>query len=231
MGSSISLIDRGASAASQGWRALLDALASRDIDAELIACPRPDDVLAVVAGPVSDERVAALLRSGGVVYSDRPEGIVSCRCEWSPEREVVVLAGTDPRGMMYSLFDAADAVLDAGVAGLLETGCRVEYPQTAVRGLDRFIMGPLDDEWFLSEDFWRYYLHRLARCRFNRFVLVTGFDTAYFSPPYPFLVEVPGYESVHVTGLSRHRRDQNLGQLNEIGRMCHEHGLEFIFGT
>ena len=119
-------------------------------------------------------------------------------------------------------------MLDAGPAGLTRIPDQVEHPEFRIRGLDRFVMGPLDDEWLLSEEFWRYYL---ARCRFDRFVLVTGFDTAYMSPPYPFFVEVSGYPDVVVEGLTPERRDRNLAQLDAIGRLCHQHGLEFVFGT
>jgi hypothetical protein len=67
-------------------------------------------------------------------------------------------------------------------------------------------MGPTEDEWFYDDGFWRYYLERLAQCRFNRFVLVTGYNTAFMSPPYPFFVEVPGYDGIRIIAVLSERR-------------------------
>ena len=143
----------------------------------------------------------------------------------------LVVAGTDARGLMYALLELAERLNVDGPSALSAVQNLLEFPDHAVRGLDRFIMGPLDEEWFDSDTFWDYYLTRLARCRFNRFVLVMGFDTAYFSPPYPFFVQTPNASQVRAVGVSDEKRDANLQRLRAIGHQCHEHGLEFIFGT
>jgi hypothetical protein len=53
-----------------------------------------------------------------------------------------------------------------------------------VRRVDRFLSGPYEDDWFYSEAFWRYYLKRLARSRFNRLTLTVGYVGSFISPPY-----------------------------------------------
>ena len=59
-----------------------------------------------------------------------------------------------------------------------------------------------DKPWYYDKDFWRGYLDVLAASRFNRFnfTLGLGYDFPrgvtgdYFHFPYPYLVEVPGYD-------------------------------------
>ena len=116
-----------------------------------------------------------------------------------------------------------------GFAGLDTVEDIEEFPENRVRGVDRYIMGHLDNAWFLSESFWPYFLSRLAENRFNRFTLILGFDTAYLTPPYPFFVNVPGFSSVHA--VSEQERQNNLNQLRQIGTLCHDFGLEFFLGT
>lgn len=224
----ISLLDRssGAGVSRIARERLLEALRSRNVAVKTDAGPGDPIRLSLVIGLASDDLVSELLATQQVACGDGRECTVCWHCG-----QHRVLAGSDESGLGYILNDAADVVTEEGVAGLERMPDRVERPETEVRGLDRFIMGPLDDEWFLSDDFWEYYLDRLSRYRFNRFVLVTGFDTAYMSPPYPFFVDAPGYSSVRVTGLAEGRRERNLRQLSTISRMCHERGLEFVFAT
>jgi hypothetical protein len=186
--------------------------------------------LCLVVGLVNHPQIGPWLRAHQVDLRPDPEGVIFW---WrhTLETDYLVVAGTDERGLMYAQLEAADRLQSGGLAALTASQNLVEYPETAVRGVDRFIMGPLDDEWFLSEAFWHYYLARLARCRFNRFVLITGFDTAYFSPPYPFFVEVPGYPEVQPIGLDPARRAQNLSQLKRIATLCHAYGLDFVLAT
>jgi hypothetical protein len=146
-------------------------------------------------------------------------------------KDLLVIAGTDERGLMYGLLEMADRVRIDGKKAIEEFCNQIESPDHAIRGVDRFIMGHLDEEWYFSEDFWHYYLGQLARRRFNRLTFIAGFDTEYMSPPYPFFVHVPTYPSVGVRGLSDEARARNLEQLRRIGALCKEYGIEFIFGT
>ena len=184
----------------------------------------------LIIGETTDRLVERLLELNGVEVEMRPECFLYRWCS-TGVGSALVIAGTDGRGLMYALLELADRLNADGGSALESVQNLLEYPDNRVRGVNRFVMGHLDDEWFYSEDFWHYYLERLARCRFNRFVLIMGFDTAYLSPPYPFFVEVPGYPQVRPVGVDDQRRKENLSRLRQIGRMCREYGLEFILGT
>lgn len=223
-------IDRCPAAEPVAWarQTLRDAMASQGIDAQPARYWEPSRGTTLLTGTTSNWLVRRALALENVQVENRPEGVLFHTCA-TESGSVQVAAGTDERGLMYALLELADRIEDVGRVALDSTPPLVEYPERPIRGVDRFIMGPLDDEWFLSTDFWRRYLARIARCRFNRFVLVMGFDTAYFSPPYPFFVAVPDYPNVRA--VDDDRRARNLAQLREIGSLCHAHGLEFVLGT
>ncbi|MBT3265844.1 hypothetical protein HN371_01770 [Candidatus Poribacteria bacterium] len=190
----------------------------------------PDDDLLLVAGLTTDRRIERLALQAGPLRPATPEGVVIRRCPVR-ERDGLVVAGTDARGLTYALVEVADRLTADGLAALTPLDDVEECPDNRVRGVDRFVMGHLDDEWFYSEPFWQYYFARLARARYNRFTLVTGFDTAYMSPPYPYFVQVDEFPRVGAVGVDSERREANLAQLRQIGRLAHDHGLEFVFGT
>jgi hypothetical protein len=155
-----------------------------------------------------------------------PEGVI---IRLFPTQNLLVISGTDERGLMYALLEMGRHHEMEGPHSLDTIDDIVEFPANRVRGVDRYLMGHLDNEWFFSSSFWKYFLSRLAENRFNRFVLILGFDTAYLTPPYPFFVNVPGFGRVHAVSVQE--RQKNLDQLREIGRLCHKLGLEFFLGT
>jgi hypothetical protein len=142
---------------------------------------------------------------------------------------VLLLAGSDYRGLMYALLETADQIKTKGISAIDKMEDIEECPENRIRGVDRYIQGHLDNEWFFSDQFWNYFLARLSRYRFNRFTLIMGFDTAFLTPPYPFFVEVPGYAQVKAVDPAQ--REQNLARLRRIGTLCHEYGLDFFLGT
>ncbi|MEZ4637837.1 MAG: hypothetical protein R2856_23250 [Caldilineaceae bacterium] len=186
--------------------------------------------LTLVIGPVADQLVQRLLHVAGVDIAAQPEGVIFQHCRLAQAR-VLVIAGADARGLVYALLEAADTVRHEGLDALVNIANSFESADLRVRGLDRFIMGPLDDAWFYDDEFWRYYLDRLVHARFNRFTLVAGFDTAYLSPPYPYFVDTPGYAHVHVTGLDAGGRVRNLAQLRRIGQACRRREIDFFLAT
>lgn len=186
--------------------------------------------ISLVVGVCTVRLVEKLLRDNGVFPEVVPEGVILYRCETGGQ-EVLVLSGTDEKGLMYALFEAADEIRCKGIDSLLTLKNKVEYPQNKIRGVDRFLMSQRDDEWYYSTEFWAYFLRRLAKNRFNRFTLITGFDTAYMSPPYPFFLEVPGYQNVRVREQTEERREKNLKTLKRIGSLCASYGIEFIFSS
>jgi hypothetical protein len=231
--SPITIIDRTTreqeQPAAYGLAALASAMGARDIpvlwarDAD-----QAGDSIAIAAGPTSDPLIRRWLAHEAAAIDDLGETVILSR---SPEAGMWVAAGTNERALMYALLELADAVEAQGRAAFVQLGRRIERPDNRVRGMDRFLMGPLDEAWWHSDAFWSYYLDRLARCRFNRLVLIAGFDTAYLSPPYPYFVQVAGYPDVRVVDMDEAQRARHLERLRAIGRACHRRAIEFVLGT
>ncbi|GHV90373.1 hypothetical protein AGMMS50268_08760 [Spirochaetia bacterium] len=184
----------------------------------------------LVIGTTENRRIQILLENAGVNFRRGPESLFLQWCD-IPRGKALVIAGTDEAGLMYNLLELARRVEKDGVDALNRAENFAESPQNAVRCVDRYLLGHLDDEWFKSEEFWNYLLSRMARARFNRFCLILGFDTAYMSPPYPFFVESQNYPGVTVKGLTKEGREENLAALRRIGALCHRYGIKFVFAT
>ena len=91
----------------------------------------------------------------------------------------------------------------------------------------------------MTAHFWTNYLDTLAVARFNRFnfSLGMGWDFPrgvtgdYLHFPYPYLVEVPGYEQVHVEpALQPGERQRNLETLQFIAAETARRGMDFQLG-
>ena len=184
----------------------------------------------IVVGTTAERNIQILLENAGVSYHLEPESVIYQWCETHAGR-VLVISGSDDVGLMYALLEMAERIEAGGYEALVNTENLTESPDNRIRGMDRYIVGHLDDEWFKSEEFWHYYLARLAKARFNRFYLIVGFDTPYLTPPYPFFTTVEGYENITVEGLSDQARDDNLRALRRVGQLCKEYGLMFGFAT
>ncbi len=184
----------------------------------------------IIMGLVENKNIKRLLDLSGIDISKKPEGIVYQWCDIE-NNKLLVIAGTDIKGLMYGLLDLSREIKHMGINGLLQIKDSVEFPEVKIRGANRFLMGPLDNSWFYSQEFWHYYLRRLALYRYNRFVLITGFDTGYMSPPYSYFVKVPGYEKVSPEGVDRNKREKNIKQLRKIGHLCSYYGINFYFST
>ncbi|MFC6799624.1 hypothetical protein ACFQDQ_17465 [Haladaptatus sp. GCM10026878] len=187
------------------------------------------DEFCLAIGTTDDEVIHHLLTTDGVEVRKDPEGVITWWCTAGALR-VLVIAGTDERGLMYSLLEVANRVTDSGLEALEAVENQIEFPENEVRGIDKFVTGPVHDEWFFSEEFWHYYLGQLASCRFNRFALITGYDTSFMSPPYPFLVDIPEYPEVTLTDDVGYSREDFQSMVRTIGGLCAQYGLEFIFG-
>lgn len=185
------------------------------------------EVLSVAIGLSTEPRMEKLLRWHGLDVPQAPESVLIAPAAGGT---LVIVSGADDTGLMYALLELSGRVEDAGLPALRDVSYTRESPANRVRGVDRFIMSTRDNAWFLSDAFWDYYLARLAKHRFNRLVLITGFDTAYLSPPYPFLLEAPGYPAVQAVSLTPQARDVNLAQLRRIGGRCRALGISFILG-
>ncbi len=189
------------------------------------------DEIMIAIGTSADLRIQTLLAGAGKEAPYKKESQLCCHV---PVREgsVLVLAGADDAGLMYLLLEMARRVQEKGPQALTMAEEFYEEPDNVVRCMDRYIVGHLDNEWFRSEEFWQYYLRRLARARFNRLCLIVGFDTPYMAPPYPFfLQEVEGYEKIKPLRFTKEDAQANLEALRRVIDLCHQYSMQFVFAT
>ena len=151
----------------------------------------------------------------------------------------IIAWGYDSRGIVYALTELADRVRYAeGEDVFAGTFPLVERPSARIRSMARLFCSEEEDKvWFYDKQQWRDYLTMLASNRFNRFALTLGMGynypyhnpwitDVYFYFPYPFLLQLPGYD-IKVKELSDEERDANLEMLKFIGREAARRGLEF----
>jgi len=154
----------------------------------------------------------------------------------------VLVTGVDVRGIVYGVLELTERIRlnDDPLASLHLSEPRIERTPNKVRSVARAFLSEIEDKaWFYDRDFWTSYLDRLAFARFNRFNFALGFGYDfprgvtgdYFHFAYPYLVEVPGYEQVHVEPLLQPgERQRNLETLRFIASETVRRGLEFQLG-
>ncbi len=154
----------------------------------------------------------------------------------------ILATGTDIRGIAYSILELADRIRhsDDPLAALHLPAPLIETTPNKVRSVARAFVSEIEDKaWFYDRAFWTAYLDMLASARFNRFNFALGFGWDfprgvtgdYFHFPYPYLVEVPGYEQVHVEpALEPGERQRNLETLQFIAAETARRGMDFQLG-
>ncbi len=158
----------------------------------------------------------------------------------------VLATGSDVRGITYAILELADRVRSATSEGrdpitaLHLAAPYIETTPNKVRAVSRGFCSELEDKpWYYDRAFWTQYLDTLAAARFNRFALTfgLGYDFPngvtgdYLHFPYPYLVEVPGYEQVNVEpALQPGERQRNFEALQFIAAETARRGLEFQLG-
>ena len=180
------------------------------------------------AAPMLDR----LLKENGCTVPKLPESVCLKRLP-AHSPAVILIAGSDARGVLYGLLEAASSVELSGPGQALLSGIAdtTESPGLAVRSISLSLYNAdLEREWYFKEEFWRGYLAMLARNRFNNLTLVFGNQTSYLTPPYPFLVEVPEHPEVKAIGLSGQERQRNLNMLRTISDLAGDYGLGFTLG-
>jgi len=167
----------------------------------------------------------------------------------------ILVSGTDPLGYVYGLLELAERVehgSDPDSALHLNDAIE-EKPANDVRCVSRYFCSEIADKpWYYDKDFWRGYLDGLVAARFNRFCFAYGLEydfprgvtNDYLHLPYPYLVKVPGYESVRVVQLadpegnrlptpvplSDEERQKNFEALRFIAAETAARGLHFQLG-
>jgi hypothetical protein len=145
-------------------------------------------------------------------------------------KNLLVVAGTDDRGLMYALLEIARQVpfLTPGAPVLDAIKETSESPASPVRSMVVFLHNQDDErDWYYSKDYWLEYFGMLAADRWNTFNLVFSHQTPYLAPMYPFHVKVDQYPEVKAKGLSDEQREKNLEMLRFISSLAKDRGLDF----
>ncbi len=187
----------------------------------------------LILGTLDNTVVRRLVSDNEEITSNKPEGVFY-QWEKTPNGLALVVGGTDSKGLMYGLNELAEQIKDKGLAALTEVKNTVEFPDNKVRGVDKYITDERDDSWFFSEDYWQYYIGQLAKNRFNRLTLITGYNDGsnedFMIPVYPYLFKVPGFDEIKLKKKFEKTPAEYLAQLRRIGEISHNYGLEFVFG-
>lgn len=217
-----------------GFTRLLAALQARGLHAarrgHVIRCGAS---WTIATGRSGASEVEQLLVGAGVESPTEPESLCvqqldSLSGNGGMGGRTLVVYGADERGLLYALLDVARQIelADDPADPLSQVQNALERPALAIRSVFKFYyQTDNDDDWFYSQDFWERYFGMLAASRFNAFTLLYGGDTPLVQ--YPFLVEVPGYEQVRVTGLPDAERARTLAMLRFISSLATDRGLEF----
>ncbi|MGB7393087.1 MAG: hypothetical protein WA913_01710 [Pricia sp.] len=156
------------------------------------------------------------------------------------KRKLLLVSGTDASGLVYALTELADRVncLETDEAALKFSEPVIERPASKTRSILKGFSSEIEDKvWFYDKEYWIAYLDMLVYSRLNRLNFSTGMaynsviriTDGYFVFPYPFFVDVNGYD-VSVRGLSKEERERNLEILKFIGTETARRGLKFQFG-
>lgn len=192
-----------------------------------------DEPVHLILGTLQNRVLYRLVSNEPLLREGQPEGVFYLWREID-DRKVLVIGGTDEKGLMYALTEVAEQIKHGGVEILKKIKDNIEFPKNSIRGVDKFLTDENDDSWFFSEAYWKYYINQLAINRFNRFTLITGYNEGknedFMIPVYPYLVDVEGFEGVRPRKNLDNSPEDYLNQLRRIGELCHSHGIEFIFG-
>jgi hypothetical protein len=180
------------------------------------------------SGPAADR-----LKASGVAVPSAPESLVIHWAEWK-NKPLLLLSGSDDRGLMYSLLEVADRIGWARDSGkpLSEVHNIQESPTVTDRGVTIFTMQQAQFETRLhDENYWTKYFDTLARDRFNKFQVLFAYEMdGYMCPAYPYFVDTPGFPEVKVEGLSKEQQQRNTSDLHRLIRMAHDRGIRVTLG-
>ncbi len=195
--------------------------------------PRDGRGLAFVVGIAGQSAIVdRLLEKCPQVLPELPESLLVHRdTDVSPQR--VLIAGRDARGMAYALLDIARQIELASEDVRLLDMIRETHQSPFLRHRSvttQIFNDDVERPWYFNESFWHEYFEHLALHRFNNYSLTFGHQTNYKTPVYPWLLDVPGYPSVHVKGLSGEQREKNLQMFKRIAQIASDHGIDFTFG-
>lgn len=222
-------------ATAHGWKKIEAALSAKGIRYEEVADAKAaHGSVLIAAGPSSGSGfVAERLRALSLKVPEKPESLLFHKSGLGG-KQTLLLSGSDDRGLMYALLEAADRIGWAKDKAfpLSEVRDAVESPSVDDRGVTIFTMQKHQYEDRLhDENYWTQYLDMLADDRFNTIEVLFGYETnGYNCPVYPYYLDVQGFPDVKVVGLSKAEQQSNLADLHRLVRMAHERGLRVTFG-
>ncbi|MDT8300135.1 MAG: hypothetical protein RQ760_01545 [Sedimentisphaerales bacterium] len=161
------------------------------------------------------------------------ESLLIRETKWSGKK-ILLVSGSDDRGLMYALLDVADRIGWSSNSSRPFSEVRniQESPAVAERALSIYTMHQANFEsYFYDEDYWERYLDMLAENRFNTFALLLGYENwGYFTPPYPYFFDVEEFPDIKVVGITEQKQQRNLAALKKLIKMTHERGMNFTLG-
>ncbi len=218
---------------------LREALSNRGLSSDMTTNFEDGSSLCVLVTSGKTSRWPELAKSASVQMPSAAESLALAATQMRG-RPVVLVAGSDVRGLVYATLELADRILyeDRPLDTLALQKPVVESPANSIRSVGRLFASDVEDKpWFYDRGFWQRYLTLLATQRFNRFSLMLGLgydftrellDT-YFYFAYPFLVAPKGYNTRAVP-LPDEERERNLKMLQFIGEETVRRGLQFQLG-
>ncbi|MEI7729781.1 MAG: hypothetical protein WCO56_09420 [Verrucomicrobiota bacterium] len=163
-----------------------------------------------------------------------PDSFSISRPAQNQDRPGLLLHGADDRGLMYAALDAADRVGWARdeAEPFSEIRNTTEQPAVRDRSLSVYVMNRAHwESRFYDEGYWEHYFDLLATSRFNRFLIVFGYENGGFlAPAYPYFFNTPGFDTVRMNDLTAGQQDRNLAALNRLIEIAHDRGLAVSLG-
>jgi len=191
------------------------------------------DILIVAGLASASGEAARLIETYRITLPSEAESL-DIRTIRSGTKNILLVSGSDDRGLMYALRDVADRIAWSSDQEnpLNEVKAVTEKPHVADRTLSMYTMHRSTFEgFFYDRGFWEKFLDMLAGNRFNSFALIFGYENSgYFAPPYPFFFDLEEFPGVRVVGMTPEKQKKNLNALNRIVAMTHERGLDFTLG-
>src|SRR5581483_2657775 len=197
--------DHDASApARHGMNALVEALKAKNVTVSFVDSLDKAGDEAIVAGLATGSGPAATMVKDETIPK-APESVIIRRVKMNQKR-VLVLSGSDARGLMYAELDAADRVgwSEGNDDVLREIAQTTESPDCPQRAISMYTMQRAYFEQRLYDDkYWDRYFDLLAHDRFDSFVLIFGYENGGFlAPPYPYFFNVDGFPDVRMVGIT-----------------------------
>jgi hypothetical protein len=232
---SIIISDPSANPGQHGLTKLKESLRSKGASLEEIASlQKATGHTILVAGLTSGAGEAAKLISElKLSHGSDPESVLIKRTTHEG-RTVVLVAGSDARGLMYGLLDVADRVGWAESSEEPFSGVRDmdEKPYCPERALSIYTFNRAYwESRFYNEAYWARYLDLLAQNRFNSLVVIFGYENGGFlAPCYPYFFDVEGFPGIRMVGITPEQQERNLAAFNRLIQMAHDRGVKVTVG-